>query len=209
MLFGWVLMGGWVGALLVAHRMDKPGLEWVFKPAAAATFVVTGIVAGGLQTTFGRILVAGLVLAACGDVLLIPKSKSTFLFGLGAFLAGHVAYAAAFTLHGVDVTAVLLAAGVLALAAVFVLRWLWPHVDRPMRLPVLAYVVVITAMVALAAGTAMQTGAWSLLLGAFAFYLSDLSVARDRFVAPGLLNRLWGLPLYFFAQMLLASRAGG
>jgi hypothetical protein len=29
-------------------------------------------------------------------------------------------------------------------------------------------------------------------------------VARDQFVAPGYKNRLWGLPLYFGSQMLLA-----
>ena len=77
-----------------------------------------------------------------------------------------------------------------------------------MRLPVVAYVIVITAMVAAAVGTALRTEAWLLLVGAAAFYLSDLSVARDRFVASGFGNRLWGLPLYFFAQMLLASQAG-
>jgi hypothetical protein len=33
---------------------------------------------------------------------------------------------------------------------------------------------------------------------------SDVAVARDRFVAPSVGNRLWGLPLYFVAQLLLA-----
>ena len=93
-------------------------------------------------------------------------------------------------------------------AATFVLRWLWPHVERPMRVPVVAYVLVITTMVALAAGAASEHQSWALLVGAVAFYLSDLSVARDRFVAPGFANRVWGLPLYFFAQLLLASQAG-
>jgi uncharacterized membrane protein YhhN len=44
-----------------------------------------------------------------------------------------------------------------------------------------------------------------ILIGALAFFLSDLSVARNRFVAPGFVNRLWGLPLYYAAQLLLAS----
>lgn len=77
-----------------------------------------------------------------------------------------------------------------------------------MRVPVVAYVLVITTMVALAAGAASEHRSWALLVGAVAFYLSDLSVARDRFVAPGFANRVWGLPLYFFAQLLLASQAG-
>ena len=44
-----------------------------------------------------------------------------------------------------------------------------------------------------------------LLLGAVLFLLSDLSVARDRFVAPGFVNRLWGLPFYYGGQVLLAA----
>lgn len=197
-----------VGALLFAQRKGWHRLEWVLKPAASATFVATGFLAGGLDTSFGRVVLAGLVLAAAGDVLLIPKSKRAFLAGIGAFLAGHVAYAIAFVLRGVDGATVLLCLGGLGLVAFPVLRWLWPHVERPMRIPVIAYVVVITAMVATAAGAAVRTEQWLLLVGAAAFYLSDLSVARDRFVASGFVNRLWGLPLYFFAQQLLASLAG-
>jgi uncharacterized membrane protein YhhN len=204
-LVGWIVMGCLVLGLLVAQRAERPRWEWLLKPAAALTFVVTGVARGGLETPFGRVLVAGLVLAACGDVLLIPKGKATFLGGLLAFLAGHVAYAVAFVVHGVNGKVAALSLLALSLVGALVLRWLWPHVERPMRVPVLAYVVVISAMVALAAGT----GAGLLLLGAFAFYLSDLAVARDRFVVSSFVNRLWGLPLYFFAQMLIASQAGG
>ena len=84
--------------------------------------------------------------------------------------------------------------------AIWILRWLRPHLSASMRRPVTAYVAVISAMLALPAGVP---------LGAFAFYLSDLSVARDRFVAAGFVNRVWGLPLYYFAQLCLASSAGG
>ena len=78
--------------------------------------------------------------------------------------------------------------------------WLWRPAGS-MRGPVLAYIAVIGAMVALAAGT----GEPRLLAGAALFYLSDLCVARDRFVRPGLPNRLVGLPLYYGAQALLAT----
>ena len=40
-------------------------------------------------------------------------------------------------------------------------------------------------------------------MGAIGFYLSDLSVARDRFVVSAFVNRLWGLPLYYAAQVAL------
>ena len=44
---------------------------------------------------------------------------------------------------------------------------------------------------------------------ALAFYASDLAVARDQFVKREFRNRAWGMPLYFYAQMILASQAGG
>lgn len=59
-------------------------------------------------------------------------------------------------------------------------------------------------MLALAAGATAASGDWHIAAGALAFYLSDLSVARDRFVQPAFVNGLWGLPLYFAGQMLLA-----
>jgi hypothetical protein len=40
--------------------------------------------------------------------------------------------------------------------------------------------------------------------GAVLFFVSDLFVARNRFVAPGLANRLLGLPAYYGGQVLIA-----
>src|SRR5258706_119486 len=45
-------------------------------------------------------------------------------------------------------------------------------------------------------------------VGAGLFYLSDLCVARDRFVAPGFANGRVGLPLYYAAQLVLAHSVG-
>jgi hypothetical protein len=41
-------------------------------------------------------------------------------------------------------------------------------------------------------------------LGAILFYLSDLAVARHRFVKAEFLNRGIGLPLYYAGQVLIA-----
>jgi hypothetical protein len=79
------------------------------------------------------------------------------------------------------------------------------HVPAAMKAPVMAYMAVITAMVALAAGTVALHGNAYILLGAVSFYLSDLSVARDRFVVTAFSNKLWGWPLYFGAQIVLAA----
>ena len=46
------------------------------------------------------------------------------------------------------------------------------------------------------------------LNGAFSFYLSDIFVARQRFVQASFWNRLIGLPLYYLGQFQIAYTAG-
>ena len=65
---------------------------------------------------------------------------------------------------------------------------------------------VLSAM--LVAGAGASAADPRIFAGALLFYLSDLSVARDRFVAPGFANGLVGLPLYYAAQLVLASTVG-
>lgn len=196
-------------ALLASERASwQPGV-WIAKPLAAAGFVGAAWANGALDTPYGIWIFVGLVLSALGDVLLIPKqSQRAFLAGLGSFLLGHVAYTFAFALRGLDpVTVAVAMVAVLALGLA-VLRRLLLHVPEKMRRPVLAYVVVISAMLVCAAGTVGRAGMPAIFVGAFAFYLSDLAVARQRFVQRSFANKAWGLPLYFAAQLLLAWTAG-
>ena len=60
-------------------------------------------------------------------------------------------------------------------------------------------------MVVTALGNAAARGEVAVAAGALMFAVSDVSVARDRFVAPGFANAAWGLPLYYAAQLVLAS----
>jgi uncharacterized membrane protein YhhN len=73
---------------------------------------------------------------------------------------------------------------------------------------VLAYIVVITVMLAVAVSVTPSGAPWPVLPAAVAFYASDLAVARDRFVTPGFINRAFGLPLYYAAQLLFAVSTG-
>ena len=124
---------------------------------------------------------------------------------MAAFGAAHLAYLLGFATRGLDAAATALAAAVLALLGWVTLRWLWPQLDAVWRTPVAAYVAVITCMVALAGGSVAAGGPPLLLAGAACFAVSDLAVARDRFVKPAFANALWGLPLYYGAQLMLAS----
>ena len=87
--------------------------------------------------------------------------------------------------------------------AAAVVRWLWPHLSPTLKPAVAAYVIAISVMVILACGTITATGL-QLVVGAVLFAVSDVFVARERFATSAVANRLWGLPLYYLAQLVLA-----
>ncbi len=190
--------------LLVAERRESSTGRALFKPLASTGFVAVAWAGHALDTSYGTAILAALALCWLGDVLLISARQSLFMAGLASFLAGHLVFCAAFVVLGVSFAATGWAAGALIVPGLLVARWLWPKLDASMRMPVAAYVVVITGMVALAIGTAATGKSPWIALGAGAFYISDISVAIDRFVRPGFSNRLWGLPLYYGAQLVLA-----
>ena len=195
-------------AALLWAEAQQPTWRRPTKMLASTAFVAVALSLGALETGFGRWMVAGLVLSWLGDLLLTYPSRQAFLGGLVSFLLAHVAYIVAFVVRGVEQPPWLTVVAVLVVGAL-ILRWLFPHVDGEMRVPVLAYVVTITVMVLLAAATSQEAADWRIPVGAVAFYFSDVAVARDRFVAPSVDNRLWGLPLYYGAQLLFAWVAGG
>ncbi len=198
----WVFTGLTATALIVLLAGEKSSitLRNIAKPVASAGFIGVALSAGALDTAYGSWVFLGLLLGAAGDVLLLGASRGAFLAGLVSFLMGHVAYVVAFVILGLEWPVVLIVGGVSLVVGAFVFVWLYPHLDRAMVGPVVAYVAVISVMVVTAAASTAPV----VILGAVAFYFSDLSVARDRFVAPGFVNRVWGLPLYYGAQLLLA-----
>jgi uncharacterized membrane protein YhhN len=196
-------------ALLFFERAHARAGIWIAKPLAATGFVGAAMSRNALDTAYGTWILAGLVLSFWGDVLLIPRgAPGAFLAGIVCFLLAHVAYLLAFALRGLDVATVGVAGVAVLAASLLGLRHLLPHVPIRMRRPVLLYGVVISVMLVCAAGTVGRNGGVALFVGALSFYVSDLAVARERFVQGSFTNKLWGLPLYFAAQLLLASTIG-
>lgn len=195
--------------LLFGERPQSTRARIIIKGPTSALFIATAVLSGCLETSWGTLVLAGLVLSWLGDVLLIGQNRAAFLAGLVAFLLGHVAYGAAFVERGLDLAGgALPTLGVALIPAALVGRWLLPKVDQKMKLAVLAYMVVITIMVALAGGTVAAHGRPLLLLGAIVFWLSDVSVATDRFAGGTFTNRVWGLSFYYGGQLLLALSSG-
>ena len=192
-----------VAALLWAElKLSRLGV-WLAKPIASTLFVVTALLAGALASSYGRLILLGLLFSWLGDVFLIPKRQLFFIAGLGSFLLAHVAYSGAFLLQPLAVLPLALAAIAMVVVAIIVLRWLWPYLPHNFRPAVVSYLLAISLMVVLASGTMAATGL-QLVIGAVMFAASDIFVARDRFVSPSVANRLWGLPLYYAAQLIFA-----
>jgi uncharacterized membrane protein YhhN len=181
---------------LVAGARGARVASAIGKVGASASFVALAL-ALGVDGTFDRAILAGLLLSVVGDALLLSSPRAAFLGSLAAFLLVHAVYGFAFSTVSRPSawTALLLVA-----AGAAALRWLWPHVGD-LRVPVVAYSVTISAMLWLALGVDRP----EVRAGALLFYVSDLLVARDRFVRPGIANRLMGLPLYYAGQLLLAT----
>ncbi len=191
------------------------------KLVASAAFVALGVVLYRRieQPEFARYagtIVAGLVLGAIGDAALLGKSSKAFMGGLVAFLFGHLAYVVAVTFlvppaDWFSGTGAVAFAAPPIIAGAVALVWLWPHLGT-MRLPVIAYVLTIVTMVvaALAVFRTLRTPlrAW-LTFGAVLFFISDLAVARDKFVRKGFSNRAWGLPTYYAGQLMIAWSLAG
>jgi uncharacterized membrane protein YhhN len=214
-------------ALLVAAEWRRmAALRITAKLVASAMFVAVGVHAleAGhdvaharfAESMFAESMFAGLVLGAIGDACLLAAGKRWFLAGLGAFLLGHLAYVAGIAMIEPaarwpgDAGWLAVAPAGVGLAALAVL---WPRLGS-LRLPVIAYVTTISVMViaaiAAARGAALpEPNRHRLVIGASLFFVSDLAVARERFVSRNFTNKLWGLPAYYSGQLLIAWSIAG
>ncbi len=201
-----LLSGAAVLGLVVSDYRGFRAGRYLCKPLAAAAFVWLALTLGAMETTYGNWMLAALILCMVGDLFLMPDDERSFLAGLTAFLCGHLLFAVAFLQLPANATGIALSTVPALLLLVLVWRWLMPHVNREMKIPVVIYILVITAMLLCAGLTAGQPAAPLVIAGAWGFACSDVAVARRQFVWPdSRMNGVWGTPLYFLSQMVLAS----
>jgi len=200
-----------IGLLYFEKQNNTKGVLPV-KTTMSCLFILTAVVQPHLIAGYALFVLVGLVFCLGGDVFLALPQKKMFLLGLVSFLIGHVFYVVAFfTVAGVNTFAIigtLLTIGV----SIGVFTWLKPHLGS-MKIPVIFYVIVISVMLCFAwsimgESDLAKNGRLLVFFGALSFYLSDLFVARDRFLKDEFLNRLVGLPLYYGGQFLIAFSVG-
>lgn len=174
------------------------------KVVASTAIVSLAVAVGALESPYGVAVLVALCFSWIGDVALLGRNRGPFVIGLSAFLAAHVAYGVGFVVRGADASVATIGLVVLLIPATLVWRWLDAHVPERLRLPVLAYIGAICGMAGLSTGTFASLGDLRIPIGATLFWISDIGIARDRFVAREIRNRVVGLPLYYAAQVLLA-----
>ncbi|HKY15973.1 MAG TPA: lysoplasmalogenase [Microthrixaceae bacterium] len=176
--------------------------EYVFKPATMVPLIAAALALEPVDDTARWWFVAALVASLAGDVLLMLPDDRLFVFGLGSFLVGHLAYVAGLAAAGVSGGALLVGAVVVAV----VMGALAPRlvvaarrVDAALAVPVSAYITVISVMVAFAVGSTVPVA----IAGAVLFAASDYMIGLSRFVRPFRGSRLAIITTYHVAQILL------
>lgn len=199
-----------IGTLVVAAvdwmavRADLRGLEYAAKPLTMV-MLLAAVAAMDVDEPAARwCFLAALALSLAGDVfLMLPDRDRWFVFGLGAFLLGHLAYVPGLWLLGVTSLGLVVGVVVVAMAVGTLGRRILAGVrsDQPaLSIPVTAYLVVISLMVV----TAFGTGIGVAVTGAALFYASDALIAWTTFIEDQPWGRLAIMVTYHLGQVGLA-----
>ena len=214
-MMNWIVVvfaAGLLAGLLYCEKREVQTAKLAVKSLLSALFIFAAVVQSHPIPFYYRFLLIGMLFCLGGDVFLALPGKKMFLLGLVSFLLGHVFYAPAFffTAGFNHWAGIGLAISILAGAGVFL--WLRPHLGS-MKIPVIFYLLVISVMFVgawsmVGAGELRLAGRVTAFGGALGFYVSDIFVARQRFIKAEFVNRLIGLPLYYSGQFLLAFSIG-
>ena len=195
-----VVAVGAVIAMILVWRSGNGRAAMPYITTASTCYLLIALIAGGLRSSNGRLVTAGLLFCWLGDMI----GPRNFLAGLGAFLVAHLALIIAFALRGLSRTRMLYSSTVVAVAGACVLLWLYPHVPHHERVAIFGYMAVISAMALFAGGCKAEQDRPLILAAAVLFYVSDLFLARSRFVSPDFINTELGYPMYYAACLLFA-----
>jgi len=186
-------------------RGDRRTETWA-KPLVLGSLIVTAAVLGATESTAGIWLLVALAFGLLGDIALLSDSLPRFKAGVGAFLAGHLAYLACFASLGLTMMPAWSWAGLVVLAvALIATRGVVPATHRlggrALSVPVAVYSVVIGAMLL----CAWFTGVPLVAIGATVFVISDATLSIDRFVRPIPHARLILMVTYHVGQALIVA----
>jgi uncharacterized membrane protein YhhN len=190
-------------------------VEYIAKPAVMVCLIAWLVMNSGMTVPLLWFTI-GLAFSLAGDVfLMLPKER--FIPGLISFLLAHIAYIIGLNTTPIPMTVVslilLVLVGLVSLRVYSrIAQGLVASGNDRLKLPVLAYTIVISLML-FSALLAFVRPSWSpgaaLLvgLGALLFYFSDCILAWNKFVRPLKYGRLINLSSYHIGQVLITLGA--
>jgi alkenylglycerophosphocholine/alkenylglycerophosphoethanolamine hydrolase len=196
------------GALAIAGiERGIPLLTRIFKPLATLLLLV---IVGWPETSFARLVDVGILLSLVGDVALLSDSDRAFAIGLVGFLAAHVVYIIANLGVAVWSPLPVVVAVVVLAASTVLLRYARPSVTA-LRIATIVYGTAISTMVVTAWATLGGRLAWApfAATGSVLFYISDSSLALDRFHRKIPHVAYLALGVYWLGQIGIALAARG
>ncbi len=184
----------------VAVHHENKLLEYICKPLTMVLLVGVALSLEPDDPAVRAWFVVALVLCLVGDVfLMVPRDL--FVFGLSAFLLGHIAYIVGMHVEGVEgprfLFGIVIVMALLAVIGTPILRAIRAGPDTKLAGPVVAYMCVISAMVASAIGVGRVVG----IVGASLFYASDALIAWNRFLRETSHARVTIMVTYHLAQV--------
>ncbi|HSF55868.1 MAG TPA: lysoplasmalogenase [Algoriphagus sp.] len=162
-------------------------------------------------TLLTKSILGALIFSWIGDILLLWSHL--FIYGLGAFLMAHVCYIIGFKLAQNGPTRLDQVNFIKAffynlpiyLAAAFVFYLINPNLGN-MKIPVIAYIIVIVSMVATARDRFKKCNPasfWQVFIGAILFFISDGAIAISRFFVEFPESGILIMGTYAIAQLLI------
>lgn len=189
-------------------------LEWVAKPAVMVILFIWLFASTGLKGAslwFGL----GIIFSLAGDILLMFSLDRFFIFGLAAFLLAHLAYVLGFNIPMPEFSVWgIVFAVMVSLGGARIIRRILDALaskgQAHLRMPIIIYSTVISFMLLSAMIKLMDItwGASEALLvsgGAFLFYISDIILAWNKFVAPIQHGRIYNIGAYHIGQIILIA----
>lgn len=186
-----------------AVARSRREVEYVCKPGALALLIAATVTLDPASDTQRWWFTAALVLSLAGDVFLMLPTD-LFTAGLVAFLLAHIAYVAGFRTVGSSAVGLAIAAAVVVLLGAAIGGRIIASMHRDghdtLVVPVVAYMIVISAMVA----SALASGSARAGAGAALFFVSDTLIAWNRFVSSFRGDKVAIIATYHLGQLGLA-----
>lgn len=201
---------------LIAIYGGSAILQYITKPLIVVSLMAMLAISTSLKGRFHKRLFTGLFFALAGDVLLMFSSgnQAFFIYGLIAFLIGHIFYISAFYLDfssapELDKKGARIAIVVCAVIGMGFYIYIRQSLGI-LKLPVMAYIFVISFMMMMASFRNLRVNVISfrlILFGAMCFLISDSLLAYNKFVQPFNYAHLLIMATYMTAQYLITIGA--